>query len=509
MTILEILVSHRFQSPKKTVQLLQEKLFPKTLMSVMQQELEYQETLRKDVVEYVDMLCIDSKACEKYKHEEKPRSKDNSNGKTSGNKFGGASGPSNKDKGKTENRGTRETDRRNGKQRPLCLSPVCEREGRRHYVIDECEWTSRKHGEKLLEEFKAKKAKDHNGNSANRVCNHREDASLKSTMVEAMFAKKVKKILCADGGSDVNLISPEILQDLLEKGTRVKVTEFESPKQFGLAATNNQKGEEIFVTCNKQVVMNIELFIRHGCFLELRNIKWYVAMSEMAEPILGRPILEALGINTRFLIAAAVDKVGSSLDVSHLDGYQGSPGGSVARVLNEGIYHRDKGMTSDEYDDEDEAWLDLGKDTEQEVDNAILNAVQKAEDNGISNTGKKTLSSMLNTYRDILRLRLGNYPPALVDAGKVELKEDLTPVAAKTRRYTRDGGKFMERYVNRVIEYGFGKVTTEAKWVAAPVLVAKTAPALFRLTFDYRPINDGADDMAYAPYRFRAGRLGR
>ena len=134
-----------------------------------------------------------------------------------------------------------------------------------------------------------------------------------------MFAKKVKTILCAAGGSDINLISPEVLQDLLEKGARVKVKEFESPKQFGLAAKNNQKGEEVFVTCNKQVVMNIELFIRHGCFLELRNIKWYVAMSEMAEPILGRPILEALGINTRDLLAAAVDKVGSSLDVSHLD----------------------------------------------------------------------------------------------------------------------------------------------------------------------------------------------
>ena len=307
-------------------------------------------------------------------------------------------------------------------------------------------------------------------------------------MVEAMFSKKFKTILCADGGSDINLISPEILQHLFEKGARVKVTESESPKQFGLAAKNNQKGEEVFVTCNKQVEMNIELFIRHGCFLELRNIKWYVAMSEMAEPILGRPILEALGINTRDLLAAAVDQVGSSLDVSHLDGYQGSPGGSIARILNEGIYHRDKGMTSDEYDDEDEAWFDLGKDTEQEVDNGILNAAKEAEDNGISNTGKKTLSSMLNNYRDVLRLRLGNDPPALVDAMKVELKEDLTPIAAKTRRYTRDGRKFMEHYVDRVIEYGFGKVTTEAKWVAARVLVAKPAPPLFRLTFDYRPI---------------------
>ena len=69
---------------KKTVQLLQEKLFPKSLKSVMQQALEYQETLRKDVVAYVEMLCIESKAYEKYKHEDIPLTKDKSNGKPSG-----------------------------------------------------------------------------------------------------------------------------------------------------------------------------------------------------------------------------------------------------------------------------------------------------------------------------------------------------------------------------------------------------------------------------------------
>ena len=75
-------------NPKNTVQLLQEKLFRKTLKSVMQQAFEYQETLRKDVVAYVEMLCIESKAYETYMHEDTPRTKDKSNGKPSGNKFG-------------------------------------------------------------------------------------------------------------------------------------------------------------------------------------------------------------------------------------------------------------------------------------------------------------------------------------------------------------------------------------------------------------------------------------
>ena len=77
-------------------------------------------------------------------------------------------------------------------------------------------------------------------------------------------------------------------------------------------------------------------------------------------------------------------------------------------------------------------WLDLWQDCEKEVDNAILNVVQKAGPNGISNTGKKTLSCMLKTYRDMLSLCLRNDPLALVDAMEVELKEEITPIAENT-----------------------------------------------------------------------------
>lgn len=308
-------------------------------------------------------------------------------------------------------------------------------------------------------------------------------------MARASFAKKVSNVVCAVGGSDINLIPYKIVQYRFEKNARIHVTKFETAKQFGLASQKNERGEEMFVTCDKQVMMNRELFIRHGCYLELRNVKWYVAMSDMSEPILGRPILEAFGIHTRDILAAAVDKVGSSVDLFDIDGLRKSPEGGVARIPNEGLYHRDRSTTGDAYEDEDEAWLDLVQDSKKEMDESISSALQKAEDNGISNKGKETLSCILNNYRDVLRMRLGNDSPELVDAMKVELKRDATPVAAKARRYTQDGRKFMERYVNRVIEYGFGEVTTEAKWVAAPVLVAKPPPALFRLTFDYRPIN--------------------
>lgn len=97
----------------------------------------------------------------------------------------------------------------------------------------------------------------------------------------------------------------------------------------------------------------------------------------------------------------------------------------------------------------------------------------------------------------MLRVRLGNDPPANVEPMQLDLKEGCRPVATKSRRYTPEGRKFMERYVSRVIEYGFGKVTTTAKWIAAPVLVTKPPPAYFRLTFDYRPVNAATVPMTW------------
>ena len=50
-------------------------------------------------------------------------------------------------------------------------------------MIDEFEWTSRKHGEKLLEDFKAKKARERMAENANRITAGRGEDCLKSTMV--------------------------------------------------------------------------------------------------------------------------------------------------------------------------------------------------------------------------------------------------------------------------------------------------------------------------------------
>ena len=146
--------------------------------------------------------------------------------------------------------------------------------------------------------------------------------------------------------------------------------------------------------------------------------------------------------------------------------------------------------------DKDE-WLDLEIDAPEEINEAITSAVSAAEHNGMSISGTSKLQDLLNTHRDTLRIRLGNDAPAQVEPMRVEIKPGSTPIACSQRRYPPDARKFMERYANRILEYGFGEVTTEAKWIAAPVITEKPPPALFRFTMDYKNVNAVTEPISW------------
>ncbi len=64
-------------------------------------------------------------------------------------------------------------------------------------------------------------------------------------------------------------------------------------------------------------------------------VKWHVAKGSVPDPLLGRAVLEALGINTKELLEAAIGKIGTSVDVDKLMGHQSYPDGSIARIIKE------------------------------------------------------------------------------------------------------------------------------------------------------------------------------
>jgi hypothetical protein len=128
-------------------------------------------------------------------------------------------------------------------------------------------------------------------------------------------------------------------------------------------------------------------------------------------------------------------------------------------------------------------------DTEAEIQAALHQLVQSAADKGLSPQGQDRLRGLLRIYRDVFCLKLGRDPPADVKPMEVVLKPGVAPFMAKSRRYSTEQREFMDRYISKLVEFGFARPNPGATWAAAPLLVAKPAPAKYRLTFDLRPVN--------------------
>jgi len=198
-----------------------------------------------------------------------------------------------------------------------------------------------------------------------------------------------------------------------------------------LDADDNQ----IFVECDKQIRCTVDMHIRHGSSLALRNVKWYVTKKPISEPLLGRPTLEALGLDVKATLLAACERFDGEVDVSKLLQAREYPAGTVARVLYDGVFHSDRGCQEVEKDLEEDFFLDMGEDSDGEVEAAIQARLKEAAENGISATGLDTLSFLLREFRDIMCLVLGNDPPAKLEPMRVQLKPGARPVIARGRRY--------------------------------------------------------------------------
>lgn len=106
--------------------------------------------------------------------------------------------------------------------------------------------------------------------------------------------------------------------------------------------------------------MNVEMHVRHGSTLMLRNLAWMITKQPMAEPLLGRPTVEVLGHNTKEILAATSDRLHGDIYIGAalLDNEEG---GTISRVLYDGVFHSDKGIDSPSAD-VGEDWLDFGID---------------------------------------------------------------------------------------------------------------------------------------------------
>eukprot|EP00171_Calliarthron_tuberculosum_P019683 IDg19683t1 len=130
--------------------------------------------------------------------------------------------------------------------------------------------------------------------------------------------------------------------------------------EFNLAVQAGANGVEVKCTCSRSVKADISLRIRHRSELIMRKVVWIIPDSNAECALIGRPILESMGINARHLLEAFSDKHDREVDVQKLlDSKKqiykkDDVPHTLASLLRDGVFHSQRG-------DKDECIEDLGQ----------------------------------------------------------------------------------------------------------------------------------------------------
>lgn len=132
----------------------------------------------------------------------------------------------------------------------------------------------------------------------------------------------------------------KLLERIIDSSGAVEVNQLKQPRHFSQAA-DAPDGTRLSLRCQQETLMDVDLHIRHGSSLKLRNTRWLVSNQRVPEPLLGRPMLEVLGLNTADILATAADRSAGVVDAQHLASFETHIGeGRVSRVLEGYLPHR-------------------------------------------------------------------------------------------------------------------------------------------------------------------------
>lgn len=156
----------------------------------------------------------------------------------------------------------------------------------------------------------------------------------------------------------------------LETSNAVSKVEYLKTRILYMAAAL-LNGKQAEIKSRRVANIDTSLHIRHGTSLTLRNLQWTITDQTVGEPLLGGPVLEALGLNSREMLAAAAHKYSGSVDASLLPTLHTTHGtGRISRVM-EGIYHEDGGEDESDAVHDGTPWCELGPETDKELEAAV------------------------------------------------------------------------------------------------------------------------------------------
>lgn len=290
---------------------------------------------------------------------------------------------------------------------PDCLNPKCDG---KHFVAD-CPISSEEEKRIFKEEYHARKKRiirfNTDKNPAGSSSKHKgsirrlgaQAIDDHSALFSATFALgAVESVVMADQGSDANVLPPTVLDALKKATPGLAVEELKPPHSFDFLDQSSG------IVCHKRVVADVQVRIRHGTKLVLRNITWHVSDAPTKVVVIGRRVLQAIGCDNKAMLAASCDKNDGVINIPEAlaaDKAARASKGTIAALVDGGVFHSDEGGEEVDALDESGVYVDIGEDSEKDRDAELESAVQRAQQQGLSDSGANTLRQIIDKHRAI------------------------------------------------------------------------------------------------------------
>ena len=358
-----------------------------------------------------------------------------------------------------------------------CLNPECTET----HKLKDCDNTAEDLKKKLLDEYyekqKSKKTKalKRNGQEfSGSPGNGRYQVTIEDT---------VPAIALGDYGSDESVLPSKLMKEITTADPSVKIDTLPEPVQLELA------DKKVHVAVVKTTRLTIVLYLPGSNIpVRFRDIQFYVAECEMDEILLGRPFLNSIGFN----LDRHLEKLGEHENPEDDSSESDSVGKlalpvKIASVGYSGLSYLS--TNDDPIELPENMAAKIGTDSKESIDSAFEGMLQTATKNGVSAKGRKRLEGLLQTYRDIFRIKLGVDEPARVEPLKIECVAGARPFKTPQRRYAPLQTAFINKTIKDLERVGAVRRNPTAKWASPALAVPKPGSSELRFTVDLRGVN--------------------
>jgi hypothetical protein len=230
---------------------------------------------------------------------------------------------------------------------------------------------------------------------------------------------------CPDTGSDSNIVSSRIVEELLDLDTTVVPILLEQPVTVQVAGGGRME-------CHESVTVDLCIQTAAGS-LQLRNVRCLVLEGQEGELLLGRRTMQEIGID--------------------IDGI-------LEELAGSGL------LDQADLDDLD----DLGDDDvlvqpDVEIDDALKHLIEEAMAEGFDPELRDGFERLIYEYADVWRLKIGRDVAAKVESMQVLLCPNVEPHRCGMRKYPDSQRAFLRDYVPE--ENGLVVRNNQSRWASA------------------------------------------